>query len=50
MKISQYQIDALTAHVLEGNAASVGSQKPWLDDCEPVAGGAIAYIEAEIAF
>jgi predicted PhzF superfamily epimerase YddE/YHI9 len=50
MKIRQYQIDAFAAQVLEGNAPAVGSLKTWLDDREPLAAGAVAFIETDIAF
>jgi len=50
MKISQYQIGAITARAFEGNPAAPCPLEGWLDDREPVAGGAITFMEAEIAF
>jgi predicted PhzF superfamily epimerase YddE/YHI9 len=49
MKIRQYQVDAFATRVFEGNAAAVCSLETWLDDREPLAAGAVALIEAEIA-
>ena len=50
MKISQYQIDAITARVFEGKPAASCSLESWPDEREPLAGGAIAFVEADNAF
>ena len=50
MKVRQYQIDAFAARVFEGTPAASCSLENWPDEREPLAAGAVAFIEAEIAF
>jgi hypothetical protein len=50
MKIRQYQVDAFAVCVFERNAAAAGSLETGQEDRELLAKGAIAFIEAEIAF
>jgi len=50
MKIRQYQGAPFAARAFEGKPAASCSLENWPDECEPLAAGAIAFIEAEIAF
>jgi predicted PhzF superfamily epimerase YddE/YHI9 len=50
MKISQYQVDAFAARVFEGKPSASCPLESWPDNREPLAGGAIAFVEADNAF